>query len=116
MSHRILSGEPSLAYYLACDFSLALQSDQFLPPGERLRGLSRKFDSGRHKWVGGSLAAAILLISLIFFWQGQTLEALEDQWAVMEEPVKELETLQQRIRLYRSGMIRAFPRFSSSSI
>ena len=55
------------------------------------------------------MAAAILLISLIFFWQGQTLEALEDQWAVMEEPVKELETLQQRIRLYRSWYDQSIP-------
>lgn len=111
MSHRILSGEPSLAYCLACDFLVGPANPiEFLPPQvSTLETWSRKFDSGRHKWVGGSLAAAILLISLIFFWQGQTLEALEDQWAVMEEPVKELETLQQRIRLYRSWYDQSIP-------
>jgi hypothetical protein len=103
--------QPSLATCLAQDYFHGPSNPiEFLAPRpSRLEAWSQRFSDGRSKWIGGGAAAAILTVGLVFFWQGQTLQALEEQWAAMEDPVKELETLQERIRQYRGWFDSSIP-------
>ena len=59
--------------------------------------------------AGCGAAAAILIISLLFFWQSQKLQALDEEWKAMEIQVGQLEELQNRIRLYRPWFDESIP-------
>ncbi len=106
-----LSQSNSPAFTLASDFLLDRTNPfEFLPPKvSAFQEWSQKVSTGRNKWLGGGAAAAILIISLLFFWQGQKLQSLDDEWKAMEVQVGELEELQDRIRLYRPWFDESIP-------
>ena len=106
-----LSQKQSSAFKLASDYLLdRLNPFEFLPPKvSAFQEWSQKVSTGRNKWLGGGAAAAVLIFGLLFFWQGQKLQALDEEWKAMEVQVGELEELQKRIRLYRPWFDESIP-------
>lgn len=98
-----LSKQNSHALHLASDFLLDRANPfEFLPPKvSPFQEWSQRISTGRNKWIGGTATAAALIIGLMFIWQGQKLQAFDEEWKAMEVQVGELEELQNRIRLYR---------------
>ncbi|MDA0750946.1 MAG: hypothetical protein O2964_09580 [Verrucomicrobia bacterium] len=106
-----LSNQNSNALDLASDFLLNRSNPfEFLPPKvSPFQEWSQRISTGRNKWIGGGATAAALIIGLLFFWQGQKLQGLDEEWKAMEVQVGELEELQNRIRLYRPWFDETIP-------
>lgn len=78
-------------------------SFEFLPPRpSRWAQLAARYSSRRLATAGVAVAALLLLSGLGFGWQEYRLWSLRARWDAMAPVVKELETVQSRIREYRS--------------
>ena len=76
---------------------------EFLPPRpSRWAQLAARYSSRRLATAGAAVAALLLLTGLGFGWQEYRLWSLRSRWEAMAPAVKELETVQARIREHRS--------------
>ena len=75
---------------------------EFLPPKIRpWRQFTTRFSSKKLAWTGATAGSVALLVVGAFLAQQWQLSRLQSQWTAMEPKVKELESLQQKIRKFR---------------
>jgi hypothetical protein len=86
---------------------------EFLPPRpSRWAQLAARYSSRRLATAGAAVAGLLLLVGLGFGWQEYQLWSLRSRWEAMAPAVKELETVQSRIREYRSWYDTSFRNLS----
>jgi hypothetical protein len=86
---------------------------EFLPPRpSRWVQLAARYSSRRLAMAGAAVAGLLLLTGLGFGWQEYRLWSLRSRWEAMAPVVKELETVQARIREYRSWYDTSFRNLS----
>jgi hypothetical protein len=86
---------------------------EFLPPRpSRWTQLAARYSSRRLATAGAAVAGLLLLAGLGFAWQEYRLWSLRSRWEAMAPAVKELETVQSRIREYRSWYDTSFRNLS----
>ena len=86
---------------------------EFLPPRpSRWAQLAARYSSRRLATAGAAVAGLLLLAGLGFGWQEYQLWSLRSRWETMAPAVKELETVQSRIREYRSWYDTSFRNLS----
>ncbi|MEN9813268.1 MAG: hypothetical protein RL479_1954, partial [Verrucomicrobiota bacterium] len=86
---------------------------EFLPPRpSRWAQLAARYSSRRLATAGAAVAGLLLLAGLGFGWQEYQLWSLRSRWEAMAPAVKELETVQSRIREYRSWYDTSFRNLS----
>jgi hypothetical protein len=75
---------------------------EFLPPQtNRFQEFSHRYAKGPLRTAGLATAGVVLAIAALFLFQQWQLTSLNSRWRRMEVQVRELETLQQRIRQFR---------------
>jgi hypothetical protein len=86
---------------------------EFLPPRpSRWAQLAARYSSRRLATGGAVVAGLLVLAGLAFAWQEYRLWSLRSRWEAMAPAVKELETVQSRIREYRSWYDTSFRNLS----
>jgi hypothetical protein len=86
---------------------------EFLPPRpSRWAQLAARYSSRRLATAGAAVAGLLVLAGLAFAWQEYRLWSLRSRWEAMAPAVKELETVQSRIREYRSWYDTSFRNLS----
>jgi len=86
---------------------------EFLPPRpSRWAQLAARYSSRRLATAGAAVAGLLGLAALGFGWQEYRLWSLRTRWESMAPAVKELETVQSRIREYRSWYDTSFRNLS----
>ncbi|MBN1517812.1 hypothetical protein JXA32_14705 [Candidatus Sumerlaeota bacterium] len=80
----------------------------FLPPKiNRFQQWQSSIASRRMLWIGGTAAMIVVIVALMFFWQQQRLTHLERELTSLSEDARQAETLQTKIRAYRSWFDRS---------
>jgi len=86
---------------------------EFLPPRpSRWAQLAARYSSRRLATAGAAVAGLLGLAAIGFGWQEYRLWSLRSRWETMAPTVKELETVQSRIREYRSWYDTSFRNLS----
>jgi len=86
---------------------------EFLPPRpSRWAQLAARYSSRRLATAGAAVGGLLLLTALGFGWQEYRLWSFRSRWEAMAPAVKELETVQARIREYRSWYDTSFRNLS----
>lgn len=61
----------------------------------------QRFDTKRHRWIGGAAVGLIFLPLIAFFIRSQMESHFSNQWEGMKKNVAELDAIQQKIRRFR---------------
>jgi hypothetical protein len=67
----------------------------------RWQQLNTRYSSRKVIWAGGAAAAALVLLAALFLAQQWRLARLQSEWSRMRDTVRELDTLQGKIRQFR---------------
>ena len=83
---------------------------EFMPPRPgRWAGLVARYHSKRLATIGAAVGAVALMLVAAFCWQAYQAWSLRQEWDAMKTQVGALETVQGRIREYRSWYDSSFP-------
>lgn len=99
-----IAGSVSPAIALAARYlQRQTQTLEFLPPKvSQWQKIAEKMAT-KKTGIAGAVAGTVVVFTLIaFLWQYRTLSNLQSEWEGMEKKVEELETIQGKIRKFRS--------------
>lgn len=87
---------------------------EFLPPKiGRFEKLVSRISSRRNLLLGGTAAAAILLVCSLFVYQSIQLSRYEAQWNAIRDRVAEVESIQNRVKQFRPWFDTSCPSLSA---